>query len=834
MTTAETDIAGRTVKITDAAGNVQTIAYDPATGQPSVLTDALGKQTCYAYDQRGRKTAEWGTNIQTVSYGYDDADQLVKLTTYRAGTGDITTNPTGRTDGDVTTWKYDAATGLELRKTYADGTHMDKTYDSLNRLASITSPRGIITTYTYAPLTGELQTTAHSDSTPGSSASYNHLGQLATLTDPSGTRTFAYNAKGRLQQETLALNGATLNLFESYDEYGRNTAYLLNRRPSSGPVELLTSGMWRWDGSGRLTQAGIFSDREIQYSYLPGTHLLAGITLDNGVSMARSYEPHRDLITGIAYRKEDGTHLATRTYAYDALGRPTARTQQRGTETPRQDAFGYNTRSELTSASIGQAAFAYAFDNIGNRKTAQQTTEHLTYATNPLNQYTSITPQQQPAFAPAFDADGNQTRLCTTTGEWNIVYDANNRPIRFTKVDGSVIVENGYDSMGRRYMQKVTENGTVTRHERYLYRGYLQIAALDILHGGKQKHALFWDPTEPLATRPLILLASDDNRYTYAHDLTKNVTELIDEQGNIAAAYDYDLFGTVTATGPAAHLNPIQWSSEIYDPELALVYYNYRHYNPTDGRWINRDPIAERGGFNLYGFARNMCSFFSDYLGQKIIIVSPLQDGDPLNGGYQTSPTAAEIAYTKKYLADLDNLPEGCFERSVKAGYIKFNYNVFKGTKAQYRELISRELGTRHINIKTSKLDEIKKILQDAVKECSEPHDQVIFLAHGIWSYQSNTFSGMIGIGNDYVKKEIVDAMLAEVGNVRLASCYIDNDYAIAISLMLDMRQSLAFGKNQEAAKSVCGAYFKPFAVQFYRGEKKGPLDKGVGYIPIN
>ena len=169
----------------------------------------------------------------------------------------------------------------------------------------------------------------------------------------------------------------------------------------------------------------------------------------------------------------------------------------------------------------------------------------------------------------------------------------------------SSIVENGYDSMGRRYMQKVTINGTVTRHERYLYRGYLQIAALDILHGGKQKHALFWDPTEPLATRPLVLLSSDDNRYTYAHDLTKNVTELLDAEGNIAAAYDYDPFGKVTAAGHAAHLNPIQWSSEIYDPELALVYYNYRHYNPTDGRWINRDPIAEQGGMNLYEFVGN-------------------------------------------------------------------------------------------------------------------------------------------------------------------------------------------------------------------------------------
>ncbi len=218
-------------------------------------------------------------------------------------------------------------------------------------------------------------------------------------------------------------------------------------------------------------------------------------------------------------------------------------------------------------------------------------------------------------FAPVFGADGHQTHLATTTGEWNIAYDANDRPVRFTKADGSVIVENGYDYMGRRYMQKITENGTVTRHERYLYRGYLQIAALDLLNGGAQKYALFWDPTEPLATRPLILQTNDGQRYTYAHDLTKNVTELIDQQGNIAATYDYDPFGKVTEAGVGTGLNPIQWSSEVYDPELGLVYYNYRHYNPADGRWINRDPIAEQGGYNLYGFVGNKQIRYVDHLG---------------------------------------------------------------------------------------------------------------------------------------------------------------------------------------------------------------------------
>jgi RHS repeat-associated protein len=31
----------------------------------------------------------------------------------------------------------------------------------------------------------------------------------------------------------------------------------------------------------------------------------------------------------------------------------------------------------------------------------------------------------------------------------------------------------------------------------------------------------------------------------------------------------------------------------------------YRFYNPSPGRWVNRDPIGEKGGANLYGFLRN-------------------------------------------------------------------------------------------------------------------------------------------------------------------------------------------------------------------------------------
>ena len=78
--------------------------------------------------------------------------------------------------------------------------------------------------------------------------------------------------------------------------------------------------------------------------------------------------------------------------------------------------------------------------------------------------------------------------------------------------------------------------------------------------------------------------------------------------GAVAATYDDAPFGAVTETVPAdsaVPANPFQWSSEVYDSELDLVYYNYRHYSPSDGRWLSRDPIEENGGVNLYGFVGN-------------------------------------------------------------------------------------------------------------------------------------------------------------------------------------------------------------------------------------
>lgn len=53
--TTHTDIAGRPIAVTDAAGNTTTTTYCATSDNPSAVTNALGNTANYAYDIRNRK-----------------------------------------------------------------------------------------------------------------------------------------------------------------------------------------------------------------------------------------------------------------------------------------------------------------------------------------------------------------------------------------------------------------------------------------------------------------------------------------------------------------------------------------------------------------------------------------------------------------------------------------------------------------------------------------------------------------------------------------------------------------------------------------------------------
>ena len=131
-------------------------------------------------------------------------------------------------------------------------------------------------------------------------------------------------------------------------------------------------------------------------------------------------------------------------------------------------------------------------------------------------------------------------------------------------------------------------------------------------------HYFIWDPTEPVATRPLAWQRGTSVAY-YTHDGNKNVSEVIASNNDVAAHYEYAPFGALTVSrGVSAAANPWRFSSEYAEDDTATVYYNYRHYEPVAGRWMTRDPIEEWGGLNMLAFVCNCSVSTVDIAGMSI------------------------------------------------------------------------------------------------------------------------------------------------------------------------------------------------------------------------
>jgi RHS repeat-associated protein len=111
----------------------------------------------------------------------------------------------------------------------------------------------------------------------------------------------------------------------------------------------------------------------------------------------------------------------------------------------------------------------------------------------------------------------------------------------------------------------------------------------------------------------------------YHSDGVGNVTALAVPSGGdiaLAGSYRYDPFGRLigTPTGLAAR-NTQRFSSKEWHNASGFYAFGYRFYDPATQRWLNRDPIGEEGGVNLYGYVENDPINFIDPLGLSSIHV---------------------------------------------------------------------------------------------------------------------------------------------------------------------------------------------------------------------
>jgi RHS repeat-associated protein len=119
----------------------------------------------------------------------------------------------------------------------------------------------------------------------------------------------------------------------------------------------------------------------------------------------------------------------------------------------------------------------------------------------------------------------------------------------------------------------------------------------------------------------LVFVRDSGNSYYPAYDGNGNLTAMVSSStGAAVAKYEYSPYGELlTSTGSYAGTNPFRFSTKYVDSETNLAYFGYRYYNPETGRWLNRDPIEEKGGINLYESVHNNPVRYADMFGLYII-----------------------------------------------------------------------------------------------------------------------------------------------------------------------------------------------------------------------
>jgi RHS repeat-associated protein len=336
-----------------------------------------------------------------------------------------------------------------------------------------------------------------------------------------------------------------------------------------------------------------------------------------------------------------------------------------GTNPARRISYSYDEidqlKSEVSSpANVGAYLnTSYDYDSMGNRLQVQTLNPDGTlnnrssYTPNKLNQITQLvsTPQSgtPSTRALSYDPSGNLTRmgLPEGSGGTTYLYDEADRLTSIVQADETSGVnqrksEFVYDGSSRKVISReYSWDASVTpavwklqSETRRIYDGMDVVQERDGNNqttvnytrdgniGGLLARTVMGQPAT--ATTP----ATPDRHFFYHYDGSGNVVQLTDAGQQTVAEYSYDAYGNVRSSGGAHAGQPYRYSTKEYDAASGLYDYGYRFYLPSMGRWLNRDPIQEAGGLNLYGFVKNKVTKYADLNGLFPIPTDSIPSGD--------------------------------------------------------------------------------------------------------------------------------------------------------------------------------------------------------------
>ncbi|MFB7919207.1 DUF6531 domain-containing protein [Streptomyces sp. NPDC056061] len=450
-TLVDYDEAGRMSKRTNANQHATIYEYD-SSGRLTKITDPLQRATSYEYDADGNRTKVTNARGQTITTTYD-ARNLPGTTTYSDGTPQVTytyyddTRPKTVTDGTGTrTVTYDLAgrpltitqPGLTTPFTYTynpNGTIASRTYPDSYTTAykydddgrpSTQTTSGKTTTYSWDEA-GNLTSTKLPSTTPlFENRTYDRAGQLASLSEKTGTRQFTRDPDGRVLTDTYK-DASTTGLPSRYvyDDAGRMTRACTDTA-TTNPCTASTDGdTYHYDKAGNLTSSSTGTTTRTN------TH-------DAADQLTKAVEG--TTTTDFTYDADGNlTKDATGTYAYDAVGR-------------------------AKSATIGADTLTFVYDADGNRTLVNKngTLDRTTRwdINNPLAQIATETSGTDGLIADyEYNATGTVQAQNRTAGSFYMLHDRQDSVRAVHDSTGTEVYAYTYDPWGVSTGTASTTNG---------------------------------------------------------------------------------------------------------------------------------------------------------------------------------------------------------------------------------------------------------------------------------------------------------------------------------------------------------------------------------------
>ncbi|MGH3159997.1 MAG: LamG-like jellyroll fold domain-containing protein [Streptosporangiaceae bacterium] len=440
-------------------------------GLPTSVTTPGGAQTSYNYYSDGDLAQVSGPTGRRTVLTYDLLGRALTSTDY-------TTSDPG---GLVTSYSYNGL-GQPLTVTYPGVTNIVTNVVHTLEDSYTYDADGDLTQLTQSDLTG-------GDPSRTTSYTYDGLGQVATVTDPSGATTaYDYDPSGNV---TTMINADgdeydyTYNAFNEVTQVTLNTESTSQANPDGGATQVLQSDAY--DPAGLLASTTDAMGRITNYAYDPGQELIAVTQTDPSTSPTTgrrttySYDSAGNLVSKSVNGQSGGLITAssvtnytvnadgqvtgavldpsgadrTTSYTYDADGNVTGETAA-GPGGSTTATLAYDALGDVTSQTIGNGSTSqtttWTYDHRGlpltqtdprgNASGASPASYTTSYAYNEAGQLDSVT--GPPVMVQTYAAQTSaQTHAATTYG-----YDTYGDLTRQDDPDANLTTA-GYDGDGR-------------------------------------------------------------------------------------------------------------------------------------------------------------------------------------------------------------------------------------------------------------------------------------------------------------------------------------------------------------------------------------------------